>query len=282
MSTLVIITAFNRRESLDRLLPHLLINADVDVVIFDDCSDNGVGELQSPRVTVKINPEHRGKAGFWKTYNDIFAYCKDHVYYYYIILPDDVEPCPNFVKMAIKAYEGANCICLSPLLTSRSVLPGISRWGQRNIISYKEYYETNYFDCCGVVRRDFFEALEWQMAPIVPPSNPYLSSGVGRQITVRLQRLGKRMCHVKRTLLATVPIESQMNPKERRRHPMYADWRDNALCVDVHMASLWRDGHVVKTAESLMKQLELAVLYVTLNNYTDESWRESLLCLRRR
>ena len=274
MKTLVIITSYNRKDSLQNLLMVLRTVSDADIVIFDDQSPELPKFDKFGNVTCIINPEHRGKAGFWKTYNDIFVYCKEHWYDYYIILPDDVEPCPDFVNKAIAAYQGANCISLSPLLTNRSILAGISRWGQRRIIAYNEYYETNYFDCCGVVRRDFFEALNWQMAPIVPSANPFMSSGVGRQITVRLQRLGKRMGHVKRTLLATTENHSQMNAKERRRHPMYADWRDNKDCVDVHMASLWRDGHVVVTAESLLRQPELKDLYVTLNNYTDEQYEK--------
>jgi hypothetical protein len=56
---------------------------------------------------------------------------------------------------------------------------------------------------------------------------------------------------------------------------MYADWQDNVPCVDVHMAALWRGGHVVQTAESLLQQVELATLYITLNNFTKEQDAET-------
>ena len=286
---LVAITSYNRFNSLCDLTFKLLQNDNVDIAIFDDCSDfdidrfgaddldiyiRGKAErLPKGRMTVVKNPEHRGKAGFWKTYNDIFAYCKEHDYDYYIILPDDVEPCPEFVKEAIASYENAGKpICLSPLLTNRSLAPGISRWGRKPIERKDGYYLTNYFDCCGIMRRDFFEALDWHLDEILPSGNPFRSSGVGRQITLRLQALGKAMGHTKRTLLATTDAPSTMNAEERKRHPMYANWRDNADCVDVHMAALWRDGHVVKTAESLLRQPELATLYVTLNSYTKEQY----------
>ena len=272
--TLVIITTYNRPESLCNLVEVLSADINTDIVIFDDKSTTGhMLFCKQPNVQIIEAPEHRGKAGFWQTYNDIFAYCKEHEYDYYIILPDDVEPCPDFVSKAIEAYDKAGCICLSPLLTNRSLLPGISRWGMKPIVLRDWGYETSYFDCCTICRRDFFEALNWKMYEILPSSNPLRSSGVGRQITTRLQAAGKNMGHVKRTLLAmTDTHESVMNMEERKRHPMWCDWRDNEPCVDVHMASLWRDGHVLKTAESLFKQPELDTLYVTLNNYTAEQF----------
>lgn len=269
--TLIIITTYNRRLSLSFLVAALEKQA-CDIVIFDDRSDWDVTALRSDTVRVVVNPEHRGKAGFWKTYNDIFEYCREHQYEYYIILPDDVEPCPDFVRRAIAAYGSVGCVSLSPFLTNLSVASGYSRWGRKPVIAHDTYYESGYFDCSGVVRRDFFEALDWHMEPIIPCVNPYKSSGVGRQITLRLQSKGRKMCHVKRTLLACTHRSSVMNPEERAVHPVYADWNDNERCVDVHIASLWRAGHVLKTAESLMRQPETATLFVTLNNYTAEQY----------
>jgi hypothetical protein len=111
-----------------RLVEALLSNKDTDIVVFDDCSDYTVTQLPSTRVEYLRNQVHRGKSGFWRTYQDIFNYCKEHVYDYYIILPDDVIPCDCFIDKAIAAYNNAlRCICMSPLLTNRSISPGISR-----------------------------------------------------------------------------------------------------------------------------------------------------------
>lgn len=274
---LVAITSYNRRDSLCKLVASLVPNETTDIVIFDDKSDWPVNSLQHPKcVDVIINTEHRGKAGFWKTYNDIFAYCKEHDYDYYIILPDDVEPCPDFIEKAIKAYNDCGGICISPLLTNRSLAPGISRWGRKPIERKDGYYLTHYFDCCTICRRDFFEALHWMLAPIAPHPDPHRSSGVGRQITLRLQEQGKRMCHVERTLLSIVQSDSQMNPEERKRHPMVANYEDNYRCVDVHMASLYRGGHMLKTLQTLCGQPEVATVYVTLNNYTQPQYNETI------
>ena len=277
---LVAITSYNRKQSLFNLVSHIMDESvNVDIIVFDDCSDfEGVN---TPVFKFIKSPEHRGKAGFWRTFNDIFAYCKEHEYDYYIILPDDVEPCPEFVKEAIASYENAGKpICLSPLLTNRSLLPGISRWGRKPIERKDGYYLTHYFDCCGIMRREFFEALDWHLDPIVPHPDPHRSSGVGRQITLRLQEQGKRMCHVERTLLTIVPSDSQMNPEERKRHPMVANYEDNYRCVDVHMASLYRDGHLLKTLQTLCCQPEVATVYVTLNNYTAEQYKQTMEGIR--
>ena len=274
---LVAITSYNREESLIRLITRMYQqNPLPDVVIFDDCSDYNLERLADTRVKIVRNPEHRGKAGFWKTYNDIFAYCKEHDYDYYIILPDDVEPCPDFIEKAIDAYKNCGGICISPLLTNRSLAPGISRWGRKPIERKDGYYLTHYFDCCTVCRRDFFEALNWMLVPIVPSADPYKSSGVGRQITMRLQEKGKKMCHVERTLLSLVDTESVMNALERKRHPMVANWEDDYECVDIHMASLYRGGHLLKTLQTLCGQPEVATIFVTLNNYTQPQFNETM------
>ena len=272
MRTLVIITAYNRLTSLVRLAEELHSQDETtEFVVFDDHSDEQFKPM-SPRVKVFSALEHLGKAGFWRTYNNIFAYCEEHEYDYYIILPDDVEPCPNFVAKCIDAYDKSGCICVSPLITNRSFLHGYSRFGNKKVTPTEWGFLSHYFDCCGIMKRDFFEALGWHMERIELSDNPYRSSGVGKQITERLQALGKPMGHVYRTLLATTNDESEMNKEERKLHPLYADWRDNEPCVDVHMASLWRGGHILKTVESVMKQPELNQIYATLNNYTDEQF----------
>ena len=277
---LVAITSYNRQDHLIRLIASLQDDEHQslipDIAVFDDCTPT-LSFMRGMDITFIQAPEHRGKAGFWKTYNDIFAYCKEHDYDYYIILPDDVEPCPEFVNECITAYEKAGQpTCLSPLVTNRTLLPGISRWGRKPIERKDGYYLTHYFDCCTICRRDFFEALDWHLDEIQPSADPYRSSGVGRQITTRLQSKGKRMCHVERTLLSLVDTESVMNALERKRHPMVAHWEDNYRCVDVHMASLYRGGHLLKTLQTIAHQPEVATIYVTLNNYTQQQYNETL------
>jgi len=42
--------------------------------------------------------------------------------------------------------------------------------------------------------------------------------------------------------------------------------------VDVYIASLWRQGHCVKTIKSFLCQQELGTITVSCNNYTDDQW----------
>ena len=86
------------------------------------------------------------------------------------------------------------------------------------------------------------------------------------------------MFHVSRTMLTLVndPTESIMNELERKRHPMVANYEDNYRCVDVHMASLYRDGHLLKTLQTLCGQPEVATVFVTLNNYSNPQYKETM------
>lgn len=279
---LTIITSYNRRQSLC-LLVDALIPQPTDIVIFDDCSDWEVEHLNTKdgRIAVVRNPEHRGKADYWKTWQDIFNYCKavQDKYSHFIFLPDDVEPCPDFIKNAVDAFDSIpNCTSLSPLRTNNSFYQGKSRWGGRKVEEQGDFVLSHFFDGCAVVTKRFFEALNWYMMPIAPSLDPYKSSGVGRQITIRLQDRGCRMYHVRRTMLSLVedPKASIMNELERKRHPMVANYEDNYRCVDVHMASLYRDGHLLKTLQTLCGQPEVATVYVTLNNYSQPQFNETM------
>lgn len=42
--------------------------------------------------------------------------------------------------------------------------------------------------------------------------------------------------------------------------------------VDIYMASLWRQGHIVKTVKSLLLNPEVGTITISCNNYTDEQW----------
>jgi hypothetical protein len=47
--------------------------------------------------------------------------------------------------------------------------------------------------------------------------------------------------------------------------------KENKL-VDIYMASLWRQGHVVKSVNSLLLNPEVDTITICCNNYTDEQW----------
>ena len=284
---LVCITSYNRQDNLIGLCAALQDenNQSIipDIAVFDDCTPN-LTIFRGPGIKFIQSPEHRGKEQFWKTWQDIFNYCKEHEYDYYIFLQDDEEPCPNFIEKCIEAYEVAeHPICISPIRTNYSCHEGKSRWGGKTVQWHPGYIDSHYFDCHGIVKRNFFEALDWMVLPIAPTGDPYKSSGVGKQITKRLQEKGLRMCHVWRTLVAFTidPTDSTMNELERKRHPMYADWRDNEKSVDVHMASLYREGHLLKTLETLVYQPEVNCIYVTLNSYTKPQYEETMAGIKR-
>lgn len=42
--------------------------------------------------------------------------------------------------------------------------------------------------------------------------------------------------------------------------------------VDVYMASLWRDAHIIKTVNSILTNAEVSIVTVSCNNYTDSQW----------
>ena len=52
----------------------------------------------------------------------------------------------------------------------------------------------------------------------------------------------------------------------------YEDLIKDDKKIDVYCASLWRDGHIIKTINSILKNKEVGTITIICNNYTDEQW----------
>ena len=119
---LVAITSYNREKSLWALVDKLLEYENCKIIIFDDLTPNIDKSRLGGRVTMHQPDEHCGKAGFWKVYNHMFDVFKASQadYDYYIILPDDVEPCPDFIEKAIKTESTDHTVGAFYYLTFRN------------------------------------------------------------------------------------------------------------------------------------------------------------------
>jgi len=180
----IVITTYNRPDDLRRLLKSLIADAvgyTVNCLIYNDGSNLRYEDIPAGNHDFKIRhidmPRHYGKPEYWKLMNRIFQDIKNLVSRFYLQLPDDVEVRPGFFAHAIETYNKVRDpgkICL---------------------------------------KRKFFAALDFRLHPISPlrwKSNPRLSSGVGMQMTHRLQ--GHGLYQVRECHLVSSNAPSVMNP----------------------------------------------------------------------
>lgn len=218
----VIISTFNRPKMLKELLNNIeqeKKNYNILVLVFDDNSSEKVDLSKYNVKKITMNP-NMGKKKYYVLINATFSYIKNIKSKYFIYLPDDVKLINNFFDETKRIYESIDHprkICLSILTDDRV---NKSNWTNFQTIDYGEYYQTQWNDLCFIAEKKFFDMLNHTIEKITPNrwvNNPNLSSGVGQQISIRLNRMNYNMYHTKNSMVHHGSHESKMNKIERTK-----------------------------------------------------------------
>jgi glycosyltransferase involved in cell wall biosynthesis len=219
----VLITTYNRPEMLYKLLDDIGNNKKdykVLVAVFDDGSTEKLNLTGRDVKKIGMYP-NMGKKKYYVTYNATFSFVRTVNSKYFIYLPDDISLENDFFDECKRLYESItseNKICLSILTDSRV---NRSHWGYSDPKDLGEILQTQWNDLCFICEKNFFELLNYRVNPISPKrwvNNPHISSGVGHQITQRLNNSGKSLYHVKKSLVYHGVHESKMNKNEREEN----------------------------------------------------------------
>jgi glycosyltransferase involved in cell wall biosynthesis len=219
----VLITTYNRPEMLNKLLDDIGNNKKdykVLVAVFDDGSTQKLDLTGRDVIKIGMYP-NMGKKKYYVTYNATFSFVRTVNSKYFIYLPDDISLENDFFDKCKRLYESItdnNKICLSILTDDRV---NRSHWGYSNPNDLGEILQTQWNDLCFICEKNFFELLDYKVNPISAKrwiNNPQISSGVGHQITQRLNNYGKSLYHVKKSLVYHGVHESKMNKNEREEN----------------------------------------------------------------
>jgi len=229
-------------------------------------------EANDPNFVASCYPEHCGKRFYFKLVTSLYvlAHRTDVKFQfdYFIQVPDDIRLCDNFFSEAIAQWEAIpdpNKICLN-LLNDGRVQPGWTGFKHQNkTFNGYNFILTQWVDMCFIAGRNFFEALNWEILPVSQSwaADENRSSGVGLQISRRLNDLGKKMYLVSRSLIAHGPHTSQMHPNHRKEVPLISVTEK----VIAGMATIGGRLESLKEAiASLLPQVDK--LYIRLNGYS--------------
>lgn len=272
----LVITTYNRPESLRRLLDDLAADAgDRRVLcrVYNDHSERSYAQMPAGSATFTIEhstlAEHHGKPRYWRLIDRIFQDLRSVRAAYYMQLPDDVQARPGFFTHAIDTYQAIGDpqkICLNLYLDSSRIgaacwtktLPRIERFGATHV------FHTGWVDMCYLAERRFFEALDYTIHPIPPDRwrcNPRRSSGVGAQITRRLQ--GRGLYQVRECLLQSEDIPSLMNPDRPAHEDLSTAVLDPISCGVASVPA--RSAQLRQVVEAVLPYVD--ALHVYLNGY---------------
>jgi hypothetical protein len=214
MNVLINITSYNRKEKLANLLEQL---DGYNFIVWDDKSDFKINHQNF----IQFNQNY-GKRHAWKKFKIIFDYLKTTNYDYYIFLPDDVVLYDGFVEEAVRLWdsiEDDKKASLSVGDVKRTYTPN---WTGFKSEPFGEVIKTQWNDLMFICDKNFFNIFALDMISFKRfKHNPLISSGVGRQISLKLYRDGWNMYNTSKNLLKHVGNDdSKMNPEIRKSQPL--------------------------------------------------------------
>jgi glycosyltransferase involved in cell wall biosynthesis len=275
MKTAVLITTYNREESLLKIIDKIITQVD-HIYIVDDSSQYDIYHSlkdYKDKITLLINGSHMGKAGYYKTVSRLFSLVQKTKYDYYFMIPDDMMPADNWLEKSISLWESidhSSKICLSIYSdASRFMLPCWSQF-QPQMIS-DDIILSQWMDLCFMATYDFFDKLAFQIPDpeIDYQEQPLMSSGVGRYISRNMNGMRQLMFHTVKSLM--LPMDesqkSQMNANERAIHPKINKPIKLSQKKYAGLATIpGREKMMKKAVESMLPQVDH--IYISLNNYT--------------
>jgi len=225
----IIINTYRRPDLLRRLIGQLATDSKhrLQVLIFNDDPDHPLTRGSLPVITANNSSSQMkifnhcvnyGKAAYWVTWHEILWQLKNYKHGRYIIfLPDDVSLVDGFIDKAIDLWNGITDerkAVLNLLKCNRE----LAQWTPQVKMPGKVVSRVGWWDLCGITDHRLMEALDYIIKPVSTDrfkDDPYISSGVGSQISKRLFWKGCTMYQVNKGLVLHGRHKSQMNSAER-------------------------------------------------------------------
>jgi dolichol-phosphate mannosyltransferase len=192
VKALVIIPTYNERENLIELLGQIFaLGLDLEVLIVDDNSPDGTGELADKMAAAdpRVHVLHRaGKMGLGSAYVAGFRYAMDHDYQAVFEMDADFSHNPESLPVFLRELESADLVLGSRYLhgvtvvnwpLSRLILSYMANVYSRVITGMPIKDATGGYKC---FRRQVLEAIDWSRVK---------SDGYGFQIEINFKAFRK-------------------------------------------------------------------------------------------
>ena len=211
MKVLINITSYNRPLMLKNLLTRLKGES---ITVWDDCSGF---RMEGNGIEFYKFDKNYGKKLAYQKFKLIFEKLRKTDYDYYIFLADDYKVDKDFVKKAVKLWEGIDDkdkISLSFAHPDRCLHPNWTGLEPREV---GDVILTGWNDLAFICSKKFLQEVNIKEIPMSRwEGNELLSSGVGAQISKELFNRGFNMYNTKKEIAVHIGNDdSKMNPVER-------------------------------------------------------------------
>ena len=211
---MVLVTTYNREYLLKNLLRDIEeTNYEGEVVIVDDGTKEPIQFQDYPFNICYVRFEvNHGKSKYYEVVSFAFNLLKHKPFEYCWQLPDDVSIKPDYFTKSLEKWntiQDEKKICLSTGHTNNRHLEPC--WTNYKPIQMGEIVKTQWNDLCYIAPRTFFLALNWDIEK--PDANRFLNfgSGVGANISRRLNNLGFNMYHTMESLVEFKDVKTVMH-----------------------------------------------------------------------
>ena len=232
----VAVTTYSRPESCLRLLKDIARSVGpcrVRLAVFDDCSP---GNYKSVRRFLRQQgwewveaPHNHGKKRWWQIVNRVFNWWAVEPTDYYYFIQDDIRLCKDFFGRTLRLWgeiQDPAKVSLYLLRDEARNQTGIQCWTLFRSRVVGPVEKTQWVDCNAFLCNELFlHHLGGQLTPISLrrwSRNPAISSGVGRQISIRLNQSGATLYRVLSSYVLHLEEVSLMNPEDRKKNALRA------------------------------------------------------------
>lgn len=187
---------------------------DLEVCVFEDPT---AADYSTARAYVAAQgwawqrmPSRYGKDEHWRLVTQQLRGCRDSTADWFVFMPDDVRLVRYALPRAIDLWQHLEDPATLTLWRLRDQ-EGKPNWTGRRPVQHGPAWECFHVDGMYLCQRPTLELFEWRLQRPLQRSAA-LSSGVGRQMSLRLYLAKRRMYRVDATLAVPVSVPSVMNP----------------------------------------------------------------------
>lgn len=204
------VTAYKRPQMLKNLLDELSDNGVHPVVYYDGLDP----EYKAVNI---ITHKHRGKEGFWITWNEMLSHAKDSNADLFLFLQDDL--CD---------IDLGKIFSINGNFSNKPYVCQLVNDGRKNCWTYfpiKDYSygleEVGFVDCIFFCNRLALEKIRFSVRPVNKKlKEKMVSSGVGYSLTRALAQKKVPMYRPKKSLAFHGNHESVMHGEHRKKNPL--------------------------------------------------------------
>jgi len=203
------ITSYDREGMLTKLVNHLN-SFGIIPTIKDD------GSEYEPSLPQYFRHEHRGKDGYWQTWNEMLKDCEASDAELFLFMPDDFQVLNVNRMIATHGWFKKEPYIYNLINDGRE-------WEWINILPVQiseATSRTGFTDCGFFCNREALNKIGFYMDEIDPDRWKGKSSGVGHQLTKRLHKARVSIYKPINSLAYHGDHESKMHPTERLNNPL--------------------------------------------------------------